>query len=39
MGIIGTGITTSVDGHITGPNDRPEKGVGAATNVHCRVVR
>lgn len=28
MGIIGAGITTSVDGYITGPNDGPEKGLG-----------
>jgi hypothetical protein len=39
MGTIGRGITTSVDGHITGPNDGLEKGVGGATHVHCRVVR
>jgi dihydrofolate reductase len=28
MGIVGAGITTSVDGYITGPNDGPEKGLG-----------
>jgi dihydrofolate reductase len=28
MGRVGAGITTSIDGYITGPNDGPDKGLG-----------
>jgi hypothetical protein len=33
------GITTSVDGYITGPNDGPEKGLGEGERLHYWIRR